>query len=543
MGRVELVRQVSEGAVLVAHAFVRAASPLMGTLFALWAAEPVRLTPQPQKFRTFYSLDDPRVPAALKQSGASLRATASDGAEWYGTPHGVTRIDPKAPPRDRCQYFAGKRYLPDDEVRQLAAGQAGDMWVRTKTGVSHIQLRSMTLAAKAALFEQRVHARHDRHGLVSPSNLRVPGDVLTNQMRDDDNDGLWTSMYAAAECFRYAVTHSPEALANATRSTQAVLFLEEVPGKRGFPARSYIRKGEPMPEGGEWHWTSDGQYYWKGDTSSDEIVGHFFLYGVATDLLPDGELKKAIAETAARIMDHIVSHGYYLIGANGKPTTWGRWSETYFQREPGDSALNSIELLSFLKTAAHITGNSKYAAEYRKAALDLGYARRATRYKELREEINYSDEELAMLSFHNLFRYETDLELLDRYYRPALNGWWENMVREENPLWTFTYALAQPNAPVDLGSAVRTLYRMPVDTIEWTVTNSDRGDVIMDRTADRFKRRQALTLLPPDERPVMKWNSNPFDVDGGSDGRGEDDGAAFLLPYWMGRYHGLLLGE
>ena len=106
----------------------------------------------------------------------------------------------------------------------------------------------MTLAAKAALFEERVHARHDRHGLVSPSNLRVPGDVSTNQMRDDDNDGLWTSMYAAAECFRYAVTHSAEALANATKSTEAVLFLEEVAGKRGFPARSYIRKGEPMPE-------------------------------------------------------------------------------------------------------------------------------------------------------------------------------------------------------------------------------------------------------------------------------------------------------
>ena len=119
---------------------------------------------------------------------------------------GATRVDPKAAPRDRNQYFAGKRYLPDDEVRQLAADQTAGMWVRTRTGVSHIELRSMTLAEKAALFEERVQRRHDRHGLVSPSNLRVPGDVSTNQMRDDDNDGLWTSMYAAAECFRYAAT-------------------------------------------------------------------------------------------------------------------------------------------------------------------------------------------------------------------------------------------------------------------------------------------------------------------------------------------------
>jgi len=516
---------------------------LMALAAMCQGAEPVRLTARPQKFRTFYSLDDPRVAPTLNRSGARLRAVASDGAVWSGSANGVNRIDPKAPPRDRNQYFAGKRYLPDDEVLQLAADEAAGMWVRTRTGVSHIELRTMTLAAKAALFEERIHARHDRHGLVSPSNLRVPGDVSTNQMRDDDNDGLWTSMYAAAECFRYAVTHSPEALANATRSTEAVLFLEEVAGKRGFPARSYIRQGEPMPEGGEWHWTSDGQYYWKGDTSSDEIVGHFFLYGVATDLLPDAALKRRIAETTARIMDHIVDHGYYLIGLNGRPTTWGRWSRAYFQQEPGDSALNSMELLSFLKTAKHITGNARYAQEYRKVAMDLGYARLATRYKELRSEINYSDEELAMLSFYNLFRYETDKNLLGRYYRPALDGWWENIAREQNPLWDFVYATAQPNASVDMASAARTLYCMPVDTIEWTVVNSNRKEVIMDSVADRFQRRQAVNLLPPDERPVMKWNSNPFDIDGGSDGRGEDDGAAFLLPYWMGRYHSFLLGE
>jgi hypothetical protein len=84
---------------------------------------------------------------------------------------------------------------------------------------------------------------------------------------------------------------------------------------------------------------------------------------------------------------------------------------------------------------------------------------------------------------------------------------------------------------------------MPVDTIEWTVKSSNREGAIMDAAPDRFGHRQAVALLPPDERPVMKWNSNPFDIDGGSDGCGEDDGAAFLLPYWLGRYGGLLLGE
>ena len=518
---------------------------LMALAATGWTAGPIQLAPYPQKFRAFYGLNDPAVPPELRRSGggSAAQATASDGAIWYGTAHGVMRVAATGPVRDRNQYFAGLRYLPDDDVVRLAPDAASGMWVRTRTGVSHIELRRMTLAAKAALFEDRVRARHDRHGLVSPSNLRVAGDLTTNQMRDDDNDGLWTSIYAAAECFRYAVTHSPQALANARHAIEAVLFLEEVTGKHGFPARSYIREGEPQPHDGQWHWSADGQYYWKGDTSSDEIVGHFFLYGVATDLLPDPELNPRIAATTARIMDHIIDHGYSLVDAGGKPTTWGRWSQSYFRQEPSDSPLNSMELLSLLKTAAHVTGNSKYQQEYRKAAFELGYAQQATRYRELREEINYSDEELAMLSFYNLIRYETDKGLSDEYYRPAMSAWWENMQREECPLWTFIYDLGRPEAAVDLESAVRTLYRMPVSTIDWTVRNSNRKDIEMDRATDRFQHRQAKTLLPPDERPVMKWNSNPFDVDGGSGGHSEDDGAAFLLPYWMGRYHGLLAGQ
>ena len=58
----------------------------------------------------------------------------------------------------------------------------------------------------------------------------------------------------------------------------------------------------------------------------------------------------------------------------------------------------------------------------------------------------------------------------------------------------------------------------------------------MEAAAGRFQHRQSKTLLPPDELPVKKWNSNPFDIDGGNDGHSEDDRAAFLLPYWMGRY-------
>jgi hypothetical protein len=59
-------------------------------------------------------------------------------------------------------------------------------------------------------------------------------------------------------------------------------------------------------------------------------------------------------------------------------------------------------------------------------------------------------------------------------------------------------------------------------------------------STNRFGRLTGQTVLPVSERHVMKWNGDPYLLDGGSDGRYRDDGAAILLPYWMGRYHRLI---
>ena len=524
---------------------------LLGTLVGTpaWAWEPVSLTLYPQKFRTFYRLDDPAVPTALRADTVPLPvgavraiARANDGAVWLGTTQGLMRVDFTAPERDRRQYFAGLRYLPDDQVVNLAPDTTRGVWVRTTTGISHLELRPLTMAQKADHFEERIRRRHDRHGLVADCALKVPGDVSSFQPLDNDNDGLWTAMYAAGECFRYAVTRSPDALARAGRSIEAILFLEEVAGRRGFPARSYVRKGEPMPRDGEWHWTDDGQFYWKGDTSSDEIVGHFFIFSVASELLPDPALKRRMADTAGRIMDHILDHNYNLVDLDDRPTRWGWWGPERLAREPDERALNSLELLSFLKVAAHLTGRPRYSAEYTKVAHEFNYTNLITRLNEFRLELNYSDEELALLPFYTVFQHEKEPAML-ACYRAALDEWWQNIQREANPLWTFIYLTGQPNARIDLSEAAWTLYRMPMDTIAWSVRNSHRQDLVPIPTTDRHGRREFLTLLPPDERPVMRWNANPFVVDGGDGGHSEDDGAAFLLPYWMGRFHGFLTGE
>ncbi len=532
-------------------------------LLALALAAPARY---PQKFCEFFSADDTRVPPAVRQAlaaAASKEATDARGRKWtleqiqslpglpirevtcvvlgkddslwLCTPQGAVRRSGEG-----WEYLAGMRYLTDDRVENILPESPQIVWLRTAGGISRIEYRPMTLEDKARYFEERIRARHDRYGFVAGSELARPGDLSSNRPYPNDNDGLWTAIYIGAEAFRFAVTKDPEARSRARRSLAALMRLEEITGLSGFPARSFIRKGDFRHQDGVWHFTPDGEWEWKGDTSSDELVGHFFAYALYYDLVAEDSEKPAIRAVVDRIASHLIEHGYNLVDVTGRPTTWGKYSLEYFAGEGrGDLALNSMLLLSHLRVAHHITGKQRFLDEYRKL-IQMGYARNVARLLETRTELNYSDEELAMLGYYPLSRYERD-PALRRTYRRGLEQWWQNCSREKNPLWIYIYNFATGQR-VFLDDALWTLARIPMDLVEWTVKNSHRSDVRMASEPDRFRRPQTLTLLPADERPVMKWNGNPFRVDSGNGGRNEDDGAFYLLPYWMGRYHGYLAG-
>ncbi len=465
----------------------------------------------------------------------------SNQIKWRAAARGVERISQSPDPWEQRRLFHSRRWLPCDDVLALAQDSTQKyetVWIETSCGAAEIQLRPTWLSDKAAFFEERVVARHSRHHLVADSRLTTPGDLSTNQLYSNDNDGLWTAMYAAAKLFEYGATRSAAALRRAEEATAAVLRLEEITGMPGYPARSWITPQEEKPKDGVWFEATDKSYRWKSDTSSDEIVGHFLLFDLAWDLLPKGSLREKVAATCRRMMDHIVANGYYLIDRSGKPTTWGQWSPAYFASKKGhpDSPLNSLELLSFLKVAARVTGDAKYLREFDKAAYELGYLDIMTTYLQRREEINYSDEELALLSFFPWMRHERDPKLRAKLEQ-AFDGWWRNIQREKNPLWnTIREVTHRRPDPARRRDSIATLQRIPMDTISWRIENSWRTDLPREGGKDRFNREQTTMLLAPDERATMKWNGNPFALDGGNGGRSEDDGAFFLLPYWMGRY-------
>ena len=463
---------------------------------------------------------------------------------WFGTPRGAFAADPEG----RIDYYASGRWLVDDDVVDIAPGPDDSVLILSQKGLTIIHFDEMTLADKAAHFDKLTRQRHIRYGFNSAFVMSEPGDLSTGTLVDQDNDGLWTAMYLAGELFRYAVTKSDESLRNCYESFEAMERLTEITPMEGFPARSFDRAGYQVSDKSRWQSAEDKHWVWKATTSSDEIVGHFLTYAIFAEVAPDEAWRQRAVALIDAIMDHIVRNDWYLIDYDGKPTLWGKWHPDYvngFPRQVGDRRLNSVEIISFLQTAYHFTGKEVYRTKAFELFEDYGYLDNImipideigrVPGIDLTTEWNHSDDELAFLSYWILYRYAFNDDLRTQY-RKTIKGHWEAERPEKNPLWNFIYADTGAEE-FDLAESIWSLREFPLDTISWSVRNSDRKDLQF--LEPNFREQTTRHVLPPDERPMSKYNGNAFRLDGGSGGRREFSGDIYLLPYWMGRYLGVI---
>jgi hypothetical protein len=515
-------------------------------------------------------------------------AAGENGVVWFGTRIGAIRFDGKT-----WEYRQGHRWLPDDDVRAIAAGPAGDAWIATAKGLSHIERRTTTLADKARFFEAEIDRRHRRteYGYVLDVQLKRPGDPADWVQHDSDNDGLWTSMYGAGECFAAAATGSEESRRRATAAFQALRFLGTVtqggphPAPRGFVARTVLPVSGPNPNRSDsaerdrqmretrdrlwkiltprWPLSADGKWYWKADTSSDELDGHYFFYGVYYDLAArSDEEKRAVQEHVSALTDHLVEHNFQLVDHDGKPTRWGIFDPQSLNHNIdfwGERGMNSLSILSYLKVASHITGDAKYERAYRKLIDEHAYEENVLIAKSNAGPGagNQSDDEMIFMNYYSLLRYEKDADLR-RKYLLAFHNHWKMEEPELNPLFNFLYAAAvgaeiatDAFRKIDLkpGGAwledsVDTLRRFPADRIAWGYRNSHRKDIV---PLPRYARESVVSplgyrvngkVLPIDERYVGHWNHDPWRLNEESDGRSLGDGGSYLLPYYLGLYAG-----
>jgi hypothetical protein len=470
---------------------------------------------------------------------------------WAGSPHGAFS---RAFNGD-IRYYASRRWLQDDAVVDVAVAPSGDVYILTRTGLSRIEFHTLTLAEKALFYESKIRDRHIRYGFIAERRLPLPGDLATSEMVDTDNDGLWTSYYLASQAFRFAVTGDQPARRHAWEAFEAFERLLSVNPLEGFPSRTFERTGFKFSDPDRWRPSDDPAWEWKGHTSSDEVVGHIFgaavLYEAAART--DDE-RQRIARFIDAIVGHIIRNDYYLIDVDGQPTLWGRWHPEYVNWYPHtivDRRLNSAEIIAALHLAHHLTGRPIYATEATRLMDQHGYldnimsSMEQIDYTEgylfqgkydMGDGWNHSDDQLAFLTYWVLHRFAPREDLKSRFAAAVEDHWRLERV-ERSPLWNFVHA-STGAAEFDLHEAVWTLREWPLDLIRWTVTNSHRQDLTF--LPRNFRNQHVAELLPPGERPIMRWNANPFVIDGGQGGRAELAGDEFLLPYWMGRYLGVI---
>ena len=518
-----------------------------------------------------YWLDNSKI-TGLPKGEITGMVTDSEGRRYFTTSCGLIILH-----NGKLSYYGYKRWLPDMHATGIVLSPDGSFCVSTASGgISVFKTEMMTLEEKAKrlrAFSEKYNVRKD--GFVLERALEHEGVVSENEgyVCTGDNDGLWTGLYLGALCFEYACTKDPEVRAAAHRSLLAMIKLTEITGIEGFTARSirYIDEaGYGTGVRHEWHHTADkdgNELEWLGETSSDEMVGHFYAYSNYFDLVADDEEKKLIASVVKKILDHILDNKFRLVDTDGVPTTWANWDPDLLNNDHKwiyEKGTNSLQILTFLKAGYHITGDKRYEDAFEYLIKDKHFAMNLMQYKILDGHLLHIDDNHDFLMISLLMRYVDDPKLRS-VFAMGLTHHWDDEKAEHNAFFNFVYG-ACTGEQCDIETSVDELADYPMDQILWTLYNSWR-DLDWDmRPTEVGMIPQLYHPLPAHERRIANNDSNRFVADSGIAGKAErlftksDDPTAFTMfpgtgddhgmylmactnythPYWFARYYGLI---
>ncbi|HCN82820.1 MAG TPA: hypothetical protein DIT07_04265, partial [Sphingobacteriaceae bacterium] len=286
--------------------------------------------------------------------------------------------------------------------------------------------------------------------------------------------------------------------------------------------------------------------------------GHIFALGVIAEIVDHKPTKDKAIKLIDLVMDHIVKNNLYLIDFDGKPTLWGKWNPDYVNSFPvnvGDRKVNSSNIIAMLQTAYHFTRKERYKEKALELITKYGYLENLMRpmaeigkaanntdewSKKLSGDWNHSDDEMYFAGYWGLYRYALN-DTLKAKFKKAILDHWESERPEKEGAWNIVTAITGI-ADFDLDEAIWYLKEYPLDMIDWTVNNSHRKDIEL--LEPNFREQLTKNVLPPDELKIARHNANRFVLDGGNGGRAESSaGDIWLLPYWMGRYLGVIKGH
>ncbi len=467
-------------------------------------------------------------------------APGFDGDLWIGTSRGAIRKV-----GDDYHFFGAHHWLPGEQVHAIVVGER-TVYIGTDGGLAIIRYEPLTLAKKAAFFERELDLwGMKRLGFIH--KLYWAEDQKAWLREISDNDGGHTAHYLAAMSFKYAATGDEQARKEAVEAFRAMAWLQDVT-TNGYIARAiWSTKGDPgerstRGSGGlpaKWYPTADGAWFWKGDTSSDEVSAHMYAVSVFHDLAAKGAERDRARAQISKLASHIIDNGWVLRDPDGKPTRWGRWDPQYLLRAYGFEArgLNGMEAQTYMHAALALTGDEKF-----KQGLEQLLQWRYHTYT-VRQRVTFPpdqvapwDDELAFFCYYTLLRYAKDPELRSIYLR-SLERSWEILRVHQIPFFNFVYGGLTGN-DCEIPQAIRHLREWSLDLVNHNYRNSHRADLATPKNylvygADR-------RAISPRETEAKWGDRYPLQLDGGEGGQGVTPPVGWLEDYWLGRYYGMI---
>ena len=475
----------------------------------------------------------------LPYENTTCLAKGFDQDVWIGTTKGVIRKL-----NNDWHYFAADHWLPGDHVNGIAVGD-NIVYVATNKGVGIIKYEEYTLRKKVDFYEKHMEEwGHKRMGFIH-TLYNKNGEWIREI---SDNDGGHTAPYLAAMSYKYMVTGDKKARQEAVASFKAMLWMERITPIDGYVARSIWSESGDEDElskhgsGGlpaKWHKAKEGDFYWKGDTSSDEVIAHFFAISIFHDLVANKKEKELAKDHLVKIASYILENGFVLIGMDGKPTRWGRWNPEYLLRSYGymDKGINGLEVLTFMRTAYALSGDQKFEDAYQQL-VKWGYRKNTIRQKNVFPPADIApwDDNLAFRSYYTLMRYTTDPVDKSVFLR-SLGRTWEVKRIEQVPRYNYTYGAITGN-DCEQEQSLKHMRAWQLNPIGYNYTNSYRADLATPKEYKAYE--NGTKAMSPREIKVTRNSRYVMVLDGGRNGNIVQEPNSFILDYWTGRYHNLI---
>ena len=379
----------------------------------------------------------------------------------------------------------------------------------------------------ALAIDANIQARHMPYGAVMDPILSLPDlSTVTDYTRCGDS-AIWTGHYLAAEAFRYKVTGDAGALTNINNAISAINNLINVTGGNVL-ARCALPLDSPYTASISSQEAANGIYngsvfgapwIWVGNTSRDQYIGVFFGLTVTYDMVTDQRRPQLVLLPDHAPAQQPIGNLWNIVLPDGTITT------TFLIRPD--------QQLSLLLIGKHVNGGA-FANKYSVLSNGISSAVLAPIAVDCADQTSsYFKFNLDYLTFYTLKRMGSGFSSL--WYGLAYDNLRATTSNHQNAHFNMIdRAISGANSIRDAQT------RALLDT--WLLR--PRVDVYRDFSSQfpSCSNNEACQPLPVQYRVTTDflWQRDPFQLSGGGNGDIETAGIDYILPYWMGRYYGVI---